>query len=365
MKHTKNKKYEKGKIQPFFQNRVSNRLKSGAKMLNIKYVVLLFLLLTFNCTKKVEIFKHSFFRMDTIVDVTIANKASFKPAPVWVEIDSILKDWGERFSIISEKSEVKKVNDRTNDTVKISKQLGEMIKFALRYGDTLDGDFDFTILPLKDVWGLSEGSPENAPVPTVSQIDSARVLVDYKKVKINSQGDTLYFSSHASKIDVGGVAKGFALKIIAQFLERKGITNYLVNGGGDIVGSGNKPDGSSWVIGIQDPRKTDRLLATFKLDSGSVFTSGDYERFRIIDGKRVHHIFNPHTGYSCTGNQSVTIYGPDPIENKFLSTGLFCRSADSIIIFVDKRPQIECLVVDSLGKVFISEGWKNKISLQK
>lgn len=334
-------------------------------MQSIKYLIPLLLLLVVNCAKKDEIFKHSFFRMDTIIDVTIANDGPFKSAPVWAEIDSILKDWGERFSITSESSEVKKVNDRTSDTVKISKQLGEMIKFALRYGDTLNGDFDFTILPLKDVWGLSENSPENAPAPTISQIDSARALVDYKKVSINRQADTLYFSSRTSKIDVGGIAKGFALKMVAQSLERKGITNYLVNGGGDIVGSGNKPDGSSWVIGIQDPRKTDRLLATFKLDSGSVFTSGDYERFRIIDGKRVHHIFNPHTGYSCTGNQSVTIYGPDPIENKFFSTGLFCRSADSILIFVNKRPQIECLVVDSLGKNFISEGWKNKISLQK
>jgi FAD:protein FMN transferase len=335
-------------------------------MLVLKYLLLLFLLFIVSCEKKNdELFKHSFFRMDTIIDMTITGKGSFKPEPLWSEIDSILKDWDERFSITSEKSEVKKVNERKNDTVQISKQLGEMIQFALRYGDTLNGDFDFTILPLKGLWGLSEDSPENAPAPSVSQIDSVRALVDYKKVKINGQFDTLFFSSHLLKIDVGGVAKGFALKMVAQLLERKGIRNYLVNGGGDIVGSGKKPDGSSWVIGVQDPRKTDLLLATFKLDSGSVFTSGDYERFRIIDGKRVHHIFNPHTGYSCTGNQSVTICGPDPIENKFFSTGLFCRSADSILAFVNKRPQIECMVVDSSGGVFISEGWKNKISLQK
>lgn len=335
-------------------------------MLVIKYLIPLFFLLIANCGKKKdEIFKHSFFRMDTIIDVTITNKGSFKPETVWSEIDSILKQWDERFSITSDNSEVKKINERKSDTVQISKQLGEMIQFALRYGDSLNGDFDFTILPLKGVWGLSENSPENAPVPTVSQIDSARALVDYKKVKINNQLDTLYFSSRTSKIDVGGVAKGFALKMVAELLERIGVMNYLVNGGGDIVGRGHKPDGTSWVIGIQDPRKTDHLLATFKLEKGSVFTSGDYERFRMIDGKRVHHIFNPHTGYSCTGNQSVTIYGPDPIENKFFSTGLFCRSADSILTFVNKRLQIECLVVDSSGGVFISEGWKNKISLQK
>ena len=335
-------------------------------MIVLKYVITLLLFVFVSCGKKnAEIFKHSFFRMDTIIEVTISNAGSFKPEPVWSEIDSLLMDWEERFSITSEKSEVKKINERNRDTVQISKPLGEMIQCALRYGDSLKGDFDFTILPLKGVWGLSEDSPENAAAPSVSQIDSARAMVDYKNVKINNEIDTLYFSSPFVKIDVGGVAKGFALKMVADLLERKDIKNYLVNGGGDIVGNGKKTDGSSWVIGVQDPRKSDRVLATFKLDSGSVFTSGDYERFRFIDGKRVHHIFNPHTGYSCTGNQSVTIYGPDPIENKFLSTGLFCRSADSILMYVNSRPRIECLVVDSLGKLFISEKWKKEILLQK
>jgi thiamine biosynthesis lipoprotein len=83
----------------------------------------------------------------------------------------------------------------------------------------------------------------------------------------------------------------------------------------------------------------------------------------MINGKRVHHIFNPHTGFSCTGNQSVTIYGSNSVENKFFSTGLFCRSADSIVSFVNRRSEIECLVVDSSGKVYISDGWKDRLKL--
>jgi thiamine biosynthesis lipoprotein len=92
-------------------------------------------------------------------------------------------------------------------------------------------------------------------------------------------------------------------------------------------------------------------------------TSGDYERFRIIDGKRYHHIFNSHTGYSCTGNQSVTVYGPDPVSVDILSTGLFCRDALEIIDFINMRSSFECMVIDSTGKILISEGWKDRVVL--
>ncbi len=328
------------------------------------YFLYVCLILTVSCTNHSEIiFKHTFYRMDTIIEVVLTSQKSFRQDPVWLSIDSILKDWEERFSISNGKSEIKRINERTSDTVPISNDLGEMIQFALNYGDSLSGSFDFTILPLKEVWGLSEDSPENAPVPTKQQIDSACSSVDYRKVSISSTHDTLFFSSPLTKIDIGGVAKAFAMKRVETLLEKCGINSYLVNAGGDIIGRGKKPDGSSWTIGIQNPRESDKVLATFHLDKGSVFTSGDYERFRMINGKRVHHIFNPHTGFSCTGNQSVTIYGSDPVENKFLSTGLFCRSADSIVAFVNKSSEVACLVVDSAGKVYISNRWKGKIKL--
>ena len=332
--------------------------------LNSKFVIIsLLVLLAADCgNQSPVVIKHTFYRMDTIVDLIIVNKKSFNADPLWSEIDSVLKNWEERFSITTKNSEIKKINDRVHDTIPISKQLGDMVSSALQYGDSLNGAFDFTILPLKSVWGLSEDSPENAPLPTTQQVDSARALVDYRKVHLNNQHDTLYFSSRMVKIDIGGVAKGFAMRRVEELLLQRGITSFLLNGGGDIVGRGKKPDGSSWVIGVQDPRKQDQALATFKLDSGAVFTSGDYERFRIVNGVRIHHIFNPHTGYSCTGNQSVTIYGQDAIQCKFLSTGLFCRSADSILEYVNKRPKIECLVVDSLGKVFVSDRWKGKVT---
>lgn len=331
-------------------------------------IVLCIVLSVLHCSNKKELIKHQFFRLDTIIDVIIVTDA--KADSIWQGIDSLLEDWEVTYSISGPESVIGNINNRKHDTIQVSKQLGEMLSLASRYGDSLSGGFDFTILPLKEIWGLSETSPDSMPAPSRIQIDSVLNLVGYKNVRVTCTDnigftDTLIFSSRDTRIDIGGVAKGFALREIARFLDRKNLCAYLINGGGDIIGKGRKPDGSSWVIGIQHPRKPGVVHAVFNLDSGSVFTSGDYERFRMIDSVRVHHLFDPHTGYSATINQSVTICGPDPIENKFLSTGLFYRDADSIISYINIRPRLKCMVVDSIGKIYLSQNWKDKLEIQK
>lgn len=334
-------------------------------LLTNKIIIPIILLLISSCNTKDKMYRHNFFRMDTIIDVMFTFSGVVNESGVWAQIDSLLKDWDERFSVTGSISEVRKVNERTEQAVPVSNDLAEMIRLARNYSDSLDGGFDITVLPLKKIWGLAEDSPEDMPLPSSVAIDSAMMFIDYRQVTLTSNQDTLIFGSSQIKIDVGGVAKGFALKKIASLLETNGIRNYLINGGGDIIAKGCKPDSSQWVIGIQHPRMSEKLTATFKLEKGSVFTSGDYERFRDVPGRRIHHIFNPRTGYSATVNQSVTIYGSDPLRNKFLSTGLFALPADSIVRYVNRRPDIECLVVDSGGKVHISDRWKGSCKMSQ
>ncbi len=128
-----------------------------------------------------------------------------------------------------------------------------------------------------------------------------------------------------------------------------------------MVCKGKRPDGAPWLIGIQHPRDPDGMIGTVPLEGGSVVTSGDYERFRIVGGKRYHHIFDSRTGRCCGANRSVTITGENPVEVDVLSTGLFCRTAPEIVAFIDARPRFQCLVVDSTGSVFTSRGWKGTV----
>lgn len=325
--------------------------------------------------------KHTFYRMDTVWEVTVVvpgKIAGFSLRNIihnttdkfvnrtWEAVDSFLMDYETRFSQTSPKSELLSLNSTKAKKKSISPDLCQMLKIALRYGgDSLGGMFDVTILPVKNLWGLGENCTLHV-VPSPDTLRAVMQHVNYKKLFLDTQNNTIACEDTNVTIDVGGIAKKHSLHKIALLLESLGYESYLLNAGGDITARGKKPDGKSWRIGIQHPRPTDKnsLLAVFDLDSGSAVTSGDYERFWIHDGIRVHHIFNSKTGYSCTNHQSVTIWTKDPEMADVLSTGLFCMSTDSIMAFVEKRPYIQCVVVDSAGNIFVSSGWKDEVHFQ-
>jgi len=239
------------------------------------------------------------------------------------------------------------------------------LRMGIDYGDTLDGAFDITVLPLKELWGLCErcGDSVSIPIPVILPPDSATVSatlrsVDYKRVRINDTGDSVFFESTATRVDVGGIAKGFVIKWLGALMMDRGVNDYLIAAGGDIISYGHKPDGTPWRVGVRHPRRPDALIAVIPADSGAVFTSGDYERMRQdAEGRRYHHIFDTKTGYPCGRNQSLTIKTHDPIRADILSTGLFCREPEDVLNFINARPDLECLIVDSSGTEIKSTDW--------
>ncbi|MDR0306170.1 MAG: FAD:protein FMN transferase [Chitinispirillales bacterium] len=301
--------------------------------------------------------------MDTITEITLSVPHGFDTKPIWGAVDSLLSQSEKRFSVTGIDSEVRVLNERNGTAaLPVSRELGEILYSGLAYGDTLNGAFDITVLPLKELWGFGEKRGDDETLPDSAQVREAVKAVDYKKVSVNEAKDSIFFESPLTKIDVGGIAKGYILSQLYDLLKSKGINNFLVVAGGDIVVSGEKQDGAPWVIGVQHPRDRNALLATLPLQNGAIVTSGDYERFRIVNGKRYHHIFDPSAGYSCVTNQSLTIWTTDPVKSDIYSTGLFCLSAKEILEFVQARDGIECIVIDSEGKTHISQGWKNSVS---
>lgn len=336
----------------------------------IRYFILLPILLLVFCQKPgLNKAKHHFYRMDTVIEITLVisegwfgNKSKKKVEEIWKKIDSLLTDFEIRFSQTHPQSEVLRINSSSEDFRKISSILKEMMHTGLRYGDTLNGMFDLTVLPIKELWGFGDKDTMHV-IPTSDTIKSVLKSVNYKKVHVEAGVKSLYFEDTRVRIDVGGIAKGFALREVSKLLDKLGYTDYLIVAGGDILAKGRRPDRKAWRIAIKHPRLPEGILAAFRLERGSVVTSGDYERYWVKDGKRYHHIFNPKTGYCCTENQSVTIWCMDPIVADVLSTGLFCLPKDSIISFVEKKDDLECVVVDNMGEVAVSRGWVDKISL--
>ncbi len=303
-----------------------------------------------------------FFRMDTVVDITIATELKEKELePTWSALDSLLTDWGQRYSQTHPSSEVRALNLDTADTVKLRSTLAELIEIGIRYGDTLGGAFDITILPVKELWGFGEADTA-LTIPNEEVLQQALERVDYTRLHLAGNGETyLHRSAGTVVVDVGGVAKGYALLELRELLKRFGHHHFLISAGGDIAVSGTRSDGRPWRVGVQHPRSRKQLLAAFPLDSGAVVTSGDYERFYVHEDIRYHHIFDPRTGHSCRLNQSVTVRAENALLADVLSTGLFCLPADSVLSFIRARESLECRVVDSSGSVYVSEGWKDVV----
>lgn len=338
------------------------------KLLYIMYmlIVITSCLMMFGCSNDQTLHRRHFFRMNTIAEITIVAPKNYNIDPVWRDVDSILRRSEKLFSVSGEYSEVRVLNERGDvAAMPVSFELCEMIRAGINYGDTLGGAFDITVLPLKKLWGFCEECSGDEPIPTQEQIDYALRNVDYRAITVNESCDTVFFASPDVRVDVGGVAKGFVLKRVARHLESNyGLYDYLITIGGDIFAGGvkrrgvtNPPwgdgdDADPWTVGVRNPRDASSLVETFPLRGGemmSVVTSGDYERYRIVDGERYHHIFNTQTGRSCNVNQSVSVRARDPVVADILSTGLFCFSADEIEKFVEDRNHIGVIVVDSSG----------------
>jgi thiamine biosynthesis lipoprotein len=326
---------------------------------------LILAIITLSCApSKPAQFKKVFMRMDTVVEVTLVAPKNAKLEVTWTTLDSLLLYFENHFSPEIKTSEVHAVNYREHDTISVSPLLMDMIDRALVLADILKGYFDITIYPLKTIWGLSSASKDQR-VPTSTELQAVMQHVGYKKVLAHPQEGTISFTDSQVKIDIGGIAKSEALWAIASLLDSQKYPDYLISAGGDIICHGKRDDGKLWRIGVQHPRIPGKLVAVFNLDSGSIVTSGDYERFWFTpDSVRIHHIFNPFTGESCRRNQSVTLWCKDPKAAYIPSAGMFCREPEDIIAFCKDRPNFECMIIDSTGEIFVSPRWKDKIEIQ-
>ena len=302
------------------------------------------------------------FLLGTQVDITVftgdvqagreACYAAFK------EIERVER----RLSSHLETSEIAAINrEAALRPVRVSGETFSILTRALKYSRTFNGLFDVTIGPLSREWGFN-GSDAIQP-PDSLRIQALLRLVNYRNMLLNHADSTVFFAQKGMRIDLGGIAKGYAIDRAAKILKDRGIGSFLINAGGDIYASGRKPDGSKWIIGIKHPRKPQALLAAFELSDFAVATSGDYERFVIVRGKRYHHILDPRTGYPATGSQSATVLAPTAEKADVLATYLFILGFSA---FQDAfpHPAPPALLVDASGKVYYSPELKKGYHLR-
>ena len=182
-----------------------------------------------------------------------------------------------------------------------------LLNFADQLHQQSGGLFDITSGVLRRAWNFAQAK-DQAQLPSTSQIDALLPLIGW--VQVLRDGQRIRLPRAGMELDFGGFGKEYAADRAAALLQRTGVLHGYVNLGGDMRLMGPKPDGSPWVMGIQHPRERDQLLATQQLTTGGLATSGDYERFMVVDGQRYCHLLNPHTGWPVGHWRTVSVTAP-------------------------------------------------------
>jgi thiamine biosynthesis lipoprotein len=259
----------------------------------------------------------------------------------------------EMMSLYKNTSEIVRVNKAAGrQPVAVSPEMIEVVETAARISDLTKGAFDVTVGPLVALWRTR--LKENR-VPTDVEIAAAAKLVGYKNIVINKKGTTLFLKKTGMILDFGGVAKGYAADKAAAVLKKHGIENGIVALAGDIRVMGRRPDNKPWRIDVQHPREHQKSLAVLELTDRFISTSGDYERFQIVQSKRYHHIINPHTGKPSQGMISVTLIGENGAFTDAFTTAIFVLGMERGRSLVNKLG-IEAILEDDTNKIVMTEG---------
>ena len=216
-------------------------------------------------------------------------------------------------------SEISEANRRAGtEPVPLSDETMEVLALSAKYSELSGGAFDITIVPLMKLWKAAQ---RDGTMPDAAAIRDAAALVDYHNVTLDNEARTVRFAQPLTEVDLGGIAKGYAVDLALAELSNKGTTAALVNAGGDIATLGRPPETGAWRIGIQKPgRANERLPEVVHITTGAVATSGDYERFVEINGKRYSHIKDPRTGMPVEKIYSVTVVAPNATAADALAT---------------------------------------------
>lgn len=330
----------------------------------IFFVLISFLLVSCNqdeiSNQKIEPQSENGLYLGTVVDISIYDKVD---KDIFKTLFKEIEDIENKMSLNIESSEINKINKAAGDKfVKVSEDTFKVIKKGKEYSALTKGHFDITIGPLVELWQIGT---ENAKVPKEKEIKNALALINYKNIELNEEDMKVKLKKQNMKLDLGGIAKGYAADKLADTLKENDINHAIINLGGNVLALGSKPDGSSWKIGVQNPfEPRGKHVAIASVENKTVVSSGVYERNFTENGKLYHHILNPFTGFPVDNNlESVTIIADSSFDADGLSTGIFALGLIDGLEFVETLDGIDAVFITDKKEVYISSDIKKNIEM--
>ena len=300
-----------------------------------------------------QAFRRTLKLMGSRFDITVVSKDSIaanKYIDIAIDeisrIEKIISSWDPN----SQTSEI--IRNAGIKPVKVDKELFGLIERSIAISKLTDGAFDISYASMDKIWKF-DGSLEQ--MPSKKEINASVAKVGYQNIILDKNGQTVFLKLKGMKIGFGAIGKGYAADMARKLLISKGAIAGIINASGDMNTWGKQPNGKNWTVAITNPMNKENAFATLPLRDGAVVTSGNYEKFVTINGKRYSHIIDPRTGYPSSGIISATVFAPNAELADALATSIFVMGIDVGLDRINQLPKIECVIVDDKGNIYTSE----------
>jgi thiamine biosynthesis lipoprotein len=301
------------------------------------------LLLATSCTTQLQKVRFSGQTQGTYYAITYFDKKGRNLQP---QIDSILRLFDLSVSMWVPGSIISRIND--NDSTALPDEwFRDIFHKAVMVSDATGGAFDFTVGPLVNAWGFGF---KNKIKLDSAKVDSLRMLVDYKKVRL--EDGKIIKDDPGMQFDFNAIAQGYAVDVLGRYLEEQGIKNYLVDIGGEVLGYGSKPGHEPWTVGIENPAAdslSERTInAKARLNDMALSTSGNYRKYYEENGTRYSHTIDPSTGYPVRHNLlSVSILADECATADGFATAFMVFGLEKSLDFLKDHPELQAYFIYS------------------
>lgn len=291
--------------------------------------------------------------MGTSYDIKLELPATIKNREVIRQgIEKVLYNVNHHMSTFLKDSELSKINqNKSTGKIPISSELTDVLALSLEISRFTHGAFDITVGPLVNLWGF--GPIKKSPViPSHEAITRALAATGYKKIRLSINPNYIIKSQPNIYLDLSGIAKGYGIDKIADYLDTQAVKNYMIEVGGEVKARGTKPDNTPWRIGIEKPVANQQMVERImQLDNLGMATSGDYRNFFDVKGKRYAHIIDPATGYPASNNLvSVSVLDESTARADALATALIVMGPDKGVKFAaDNKISAMFIITNGAG----------------
>ncbi|WP_449388229.1 FAD:protein FMN transferase [Chryseobacterium lineare] len=237
--------------------------------------------------------------------------------------------------------------------VKVDWEIFDLIERSLRISKITNGYFDISYGGIdKSFWNFDK---EMKQLPDPDLIKKHLKLVDYQNIILDRKNQTVFLKEKGMRIGFGGIGKGYAAEMAKRMLQNRGVVSGIVNASGDLTTWGNQANGKPWTVGIADPDNSKQPFSYMNITDMAVATSGNYEKFVVINGKKYSHTINPKTGMPVSGVKSVTIFCPNAEIADAMATPVSIMGIDAALNMVNQINHLECIIIDDQDRIYSSQ----------